>query len=70
MLLSQEGIHDFLVCNGLLLVLVVLSNKDVGVARGIVSQEVRSGAGFKTGDFFVKEKLGEGGGGIVERLRR
>ena len=34
-----------------------LSNHDVGVARGIVFQETRPGAGFKTGDF-VKEKLG------------
>ena len=28
-----------------------------GLARGTVFQEVRPGAGFKTGDF-VKEKLG------------
>ena len=34
-----------------------LSNNDVGVARGTVFQEVRPGAGFKTGDF-VKERLG------------
>ena len=39
-----------LVCEG-------LSNDDVGVARGTVFQEMRAGAGFKTGDFF-KEKLG------------
>ena len=41
------------------------SNDDVGVARGTAFQELRPGAGFKTGDF-VKEKLG---GAIVERLR-
>ena len=40
----------FLVCKG-------LSNDDVGVARGTIFQEIRPGAGFKTGDF-VKEKLG------------
>ena len=33
-----------------------LSNDDVEVARGTVFQEVRPGAGFKTGEF-VKEKL-------------
>ena len=32
-----------------------LSIDDVGMARGAVFQEIRSGAGFKTGDF-VKEK--------------
>ena len=42
------------------------SNDDVGVARGTVVQALRSGAGFKTGDF-AKEKLG---GAIVERLLR
>ena len=46
----------FLVCKGLLL-RVVLSNHDVGVARGTVFQEIRPGAGLKTGDF-VEEKLG------------
>ena len=30
----------------------------VGVARGTVFEEIRPGAGFKTGDF-VKEKLRE-----------
>ena len=34
-----------------------ISNDDVGVARGTVCQEIRPGAGFKTGDF-VEEKLG------------
>ena len=34
-----------------------LSNDDVEEARGTVIQEIRPGAGFKTGDF-VKEKLG------------
>ena len=34
-----------------------ISEDDVGVARGTVSQETRPGAGLKTGDF-VKEKLG------------
>ena len=36
-----------------------LLNDYTGVARGIVFQETRSGAGFKTGDF-AKEKSGEG----------
>ena len=35
------------------------SNDDVGVARGTIFQEIRSGAGFKTGDF-AQEKLGWG----------
>ena len=34
-----------------------LSSDDVGGARGTVFQEIRPGAGFKTGDF-VQEKLG------------
>ena len=34
-----------------------LSNDDVGVTRSTVFQEIRPGAGFKTGEF-VKEKLG------------
>ena len=42
----------FVVCKGR-----ALSNDDVVVARGAVFQEVRPGAGFKTGDF-VKEQLG------------
>ena len=33
-----------------------LSNDDVGVSRATVLQEIRPGAGFKTGDF-VEEKL-------------
>ena len=41
-----------------------LSIDDVGVTRDTVYQEIRSGAGFKTGDF-VEEKLG---GATVERL--
>ena len=40
----------FLVCKG-------LSIDDVGVSRDTVSQEIRPGAGFETGDF-VEEKLG------------
>ena len=34
-----------------------LSIDDVGVSRDTVSQEIRPGAGFETGDF-VAEKLG------------
>ena len=34
-------------------------NDDAGVARGTIFQEVRPGAGFKTGDF-VKRKVGGG----------
>ena len=34
-----------------------LSNDDIEVAAGTVLQEIRPGAGFKTGDF-VKETLG------------
>ena len=40
-----------------------LSNDESGVARDPVLDEMRSGAGFQTGDF-VGEKLG-GGGGIM-----
>ena len=40
----------YFVCGG-------LSNDDVRVVRGTVFEEIRPGAGFKTGDF-VKEKLG------------
>ena len=36
-----------------------LSTDDVRVARVTVYQEIRPGAGFKTGDF-IKEKLGGG----------
>ena len=49
-----------------------LSNDDVGVARGIVFQEKRPGAGFKTGDF-VKERLGglpESDSPVVLRLEQ
>ena len=59
----EEGYYEkniptnFVVCNG-------LSNDDVGVARGTVFEEIRSGAGFKTDDS-VKETLG---GGTVDRL--
>ena len=35
----------------------IRSNEDVGAARGSVFQELRPGAGFKTGDF-IKERLG------------
>ena len=41
-----------------------LSNDDVGVARGIVFQEMRPGATSKTGDF-VKEMFG---GATVEQF--
>ena len=37
-----------------------LAIDDVGVSRDTVFQEIRPGAGFKTGDFFVEEKLGAG----------
>ena len=47
--LIKVSIH-VLVCHG-------LSNNDLGVARGIVFQELRPGAGFQTGDY-VREKLG------------
>ena len=51
----EEGCNEksilklFRVCKG-------LSNDDVGAARGAVFQEIRPGAGFRTGDF-VNEKL-------------
>ena len=48
----------FLVCKS-------LSIDDVGVTRDAVHQDIRSGAGFKTGDF-VEEKFG---GATVERLQ-
>ena len=50
MLLKNKSPYTFFVCKG-------LSNDDVGAARSTVFQEVRPGAGSKTGDF-VKEKLG------------
>ena len=49
-MLLQHASICFLVCES-------LSNDDAGVPRGPEFQEVRPGAGFKTGDF-VKEKLG------------
>ena len=42
--------YHFLVCKG-------RPNDDVGGGRGTVFQEIRLGAGFKTGDF-VEELLG------------
>ena len=33
-----------------------LSSDDVGVARGTVFQQIRTGVGFETGDF-IKERL-------------
>ena len=52
--------------NSLLFIIVCkgLSNGDVGVARYVVFQEIRPGAGLKTGHF-VKEKIG---GATVLRL--
>ena len=41
-----------------------LSNDDFAVARGVVSQDIRPGTGFKPGDF-AEEKFG---GATVERL--
>ena len=41
----------FLVFKGLLVVVVVLSNDDVGVVRGTVFREIRPGASFKSTDF-------------------
>ena len=40
----------FIVCKG-------LSSDDVGIPRDTMFQEIRPGAGFKTGDF-VQEALG------------
>ena len=48
--MNKSILKHFLVCK-------VLSNDDVEVARGTVRQQMRPGAGVKTGDF-VKEKLG------------
>ena len=42
-----------------------LSNNGVEVGRGTVLQEIRPGAGFKTGDISLKEKVG---GATVVRL--
>ena len=42
--MKKNILKHVLVCEG-------RSNDDVGVARGIVFQEIRPGAGFKTGDF-------------------
>ena len=43
------------------------SNDDVWVANGTVFQEMRAGAGSKTGDF-VQEKLGGGTVGTARNL--
>ena len=56
------GMHfsmHFLVCRG-------LSNDDVGVARGTVSQETRPGAGVSKPAISSKKNVG---GAIVERLK-
>ena len=53
-MLDEEQILAYsLVCEGLLI-------DDLGVATGTVFQEIRPGAGFKTGDF-AKEKCLFGG---------
>ena len=57
MLRKQCPFIYFLICKG-------QSNDDVGATRSTVFQEIRPGAGFKTGDF-VKEKSG---GANVVRL--
>ena len=36
---------------------IILSNNDVGGARGTAFQEIRPGAGFESGDFVI-EMLG------------
>ena len=41
--MQKNTLVHFLVCEG-------LSNDDVRVARGIVFQEIRPGAGFRTGE--------------------
>ena len=46
---KQNFVH--FVCKGLL-------NDDLGVAKGIVFQEIRPGAGFKTGDCVEKKSFG------------
>ena len=53
-----------IVCISFSLQRTIIAHDDVGVARGTAFQEIRPGAGFKTGDFVI-EKLG---GTIVERL--
>ena len=71
-MLRKKILMYHLVCKGLVVLLVLLvllvvvpSNDDVGVARGTVFQQIRTGVGFKTGDF-VEEKLG--GLQTVDRL--
>ena len=44
---EKNILKHFHACKGL----SNLSNDDVGAARGTVFQEIRPGAGFKTGDF-------------------
>ena len=53
----EEGCHEMHIFAYFLVLHEGLSNDDVGVARGTVFQEIRPGAGFKTGDF-GKDKLG------------
>ena len=44
------------------------SNHDVGMARGIVFQEIRPGAGWFQNQRFRSKKSWGGGGGTVERV--
>ena len=58
---GKKNLVTSVVCNR-------LSNNDVRVARGTVFQEIRSGAGSKTGDLVFKKKVE---GATIERsLRR
>ena len=52
-----EGCYENNIPQTFFLVFKGLSDDDLGAARGAVLQEIRPGAGFKTGDF-VEEKLG------------
>ena len=62
---QEEGSYETQLFVYFLLCIKGLPNDDVGVARGTVFQQIRPGAGFKTGDF-VKEEGVEGA--TVERL--
>ena len=63
---NEKGCHEKSTPKCLLVCKKGLSNDDVRVARGTVFQEIRLGAGFRTGDL-VKEE-GVGGATTVGRL--
>ena len=56
----EEGCYDHNIFKSCIVwkELLLLSNYDVGVARGTILQEIRPGTGFKNGDFVQENKGG------------